>query len=121
VLVDSGARHVVITRGARGLLWARRGAQGSQQGDRPRSAVVVFEELPAIDVGSAGVVSTRGAGDCLVAGACWALSRRRSGTADVDGVRAALCAGLRAAHASVIDEAAVPEGLRPETLLAGGS
>ena len=64
------------------------------------------------------LVSTRGAGDCFVAGAAWRLataSRGEAGSAEV--VRAAVRAGLRCAWLNVQGEEAVPPSLRPEDLL----
>eukprot|EP00966_Prymnesium_polylepis_P138541 3200999-Prymnesium_polylepis.1 len=61
-LVQAGCKHVLVTRGARGLLWAHSGADGVQ-----------MEEMPALP---ATVATTRGAGDAFVTGTAWGLLQR---------------------------------------------
>lgn len=51
-LVQAGCRHVIVTRGEKGLLWARATAGG-----------VSFEEMEALP---AKVISTRGAGEIVL-------------------------------------------------------
>jgi sugar/nucleoside kinase (ribokinase family) len=121
-------RHVFVTLGERGVLWARAGRSSAGlsagSGGTPSGVLeVVYEEHPAIPVPR--VVSTRGAGDCFVAGAAWALARAppprgaEGATDEADeAVRAAVRAGLRAAHLCVMSEEAVPEQLAAERLLA---
>lgn len=120
VLVRAGVANVIVTRGARSLIWARALAPAGG---------VCFEELTPLP---ARVRSTRGAGDTFVAGAAWGLLQavRRSaegrGTGgasvarvdpyDADAVRAALRAGLKAAQLTVESEAAVAETLSSQEL-----
>ncbi|KAL1519298.1 hypothetical protein AB1Y20_022825 [Prymnesium parvum] len=102
-LVHAGCAHVLVTRGARGVLWARRGAEG-----------VEVEEVRALE---ARVVSTRGAGDAFVAGTVWGLLRHsREAIASAEAVRGALVSGLRAAQLTVEHEEAVPPTLVAERL-----
>ena len=115
-LLRAGVRHVLVTRGAKGLLWAR-AARCSSGLD----AEVCFEELPAL---AATVKSTRGAGKS-VAGAAWGLLRAPTlDLADTDTVRAALRAGLRAAQLTVQSDAAISVEVSADQLepaLAGAS
>ena len=126
-LVRAGCRHVLVTRGERGVLWARRDAAAS-----PETGAVVFEELSALPVPR--VVSTRGAGDSFVAGAAWQLCQRGAGAhasaaraapehtdEDVAAVRAAIEAGLRAARLNLGSFAAISEEMAPELLLSPSS
>jgi sugar/nucleoside kinase (ribokinase family) len=120
-LVRAGATNVIVTRGARSLLWARAGRAFGPGGE------VCFEELTPLP---ARVLSTRGAGDTFVAGAAWGLLQavRRGGRVtggasvarvdpyDADAVRAALRAGLKAAQLTVESEAAVANTLSPQEL-----
>lgn len=128
ILVRCGVRNVVTTRGAKGVLWAR--AAGSAIADAGEAASEVgktetnvscelgceFElfEAPFVD----NLVDTRGAGDCFVAGACWALLNRDAATCDTAAVRAALRAGLQAARLTVLSEEAVSRELCHERLTA---
>ena len=64
-------------------------------------------------------LSTRGAGDCFVAGAVWRLARAGGASSDEANVRAAVRAGLRAARLNVLSEDAVPPSLSAEELLRG--
>ena len=108
-LVRAGCRHVFVTRGARGVLWARDAGGGE----------VAIEEVAALALGQP-LVSTRGAGDAFVAGAASRLLPPlgllgRDGkvvAADATEVREALQAGLRAARLVLLEEAAVPSQLR---------
>ena len=145
-LVRAGCAHVLVTRGALGVLWARAAdeaaatAEGAAataaddgRGAPPAKAAVVFEELPAVPVSS--VVSTRGAGDSFVAGAAWSLSRGTPAApadrataaaaampsgggvlADDVAVREALRCGLRAASLALQTDAAVPAELHAPLL-----
>jgi len=99
-----------VTRGERGVLWARApaGETGDGAGD------VEMEEHSAIQVDR--VVSTRGAGDCFVAGASWHLAQAGQRPADTSTTRAAVFSGLRAAHLSILSEDAVPAALSPDKL-----
>ena len=104
-LVRAGVREVLVTRGARGVLWARGEADGE----------VFCEAHPARPVER--ITSTRGAGDCFVAGCAWRLAANlRAGRAPhgETSLRAAVCAGLRAAHLCVQGEDAVPPLLATE-------
>jgi len=116
-LLRAGVRHVLVTRGAKGLLWARAARRSSGL-----DAEVCFEELPAL---AATVKSTRGAGDSFVAGAAWGLLRAPTlDLADTDTVRAALRAGLRAAQLTVQSDAAISVEVsadRLEPALAGAA
>ena len=99
-LVSAGIEHVLVTRGARGVLWVR--GAGAQ---------VTVEELAALP--PSRLVSTRGAGDCFVAGVVAGLV----GVAGLEAgggagaVRDAVRCGLRAARLSLESEAAVPAEL----------
>ena len=114
-LVRAGCRHVFVTRGARGLIWA----WGSGGGE------VAVEELEAISLGQV-LVSTRCAGDAFVAGAVSRLLPPLGVHRPLEGmpleglpladVREALQAGLRAARMALLEEAAVPSQLRPGVL-----
>ena len=122
-LVRAGVSHVVVTRGARGILWARAAEPGSSTPAPSDGSDVWMEEMPAFNLGEQPVVSTRGAGDCFVAGAAWRLqqgaAQRGAGgerMAGADAVREALHAGLKAAYWSVMDEAAVPDALKAAAL-----
>ena len=106
-LVRAGCRHVLVTRGAQGVLWAHAEAAGDEQ--------VAYEELPALAVST--VLSTRGAGDAFVAGAVWALTAALTAAPDAledATVRAAIHCGLRAARLALLTEAAVPTDLSPD-------
>lgn len=105
-LVRAGISHVLVTRGERGVLWAR-----SSGGE------VTVESMESLHVEH--VVSTRGAGDCFVAGAAALLQRAAVQGADPASsaaVRAAVHAGLRAARLSVLSTEAVPHELCPEAI-----
>jgi len=113
-LVRAGCKHVFVTRGARGVLWARDAGGGE----------VATEQLDAFALGQV-LVSTRGAGDAFVAGAAsrllpplGLLESGKVPVADADEVREALQAGLRAARLALLEEAAVPSQLRPGALVA---
>ena len=144
VLVRAGVAHVFVTRGARGILWARAADASPSTVPRPGRCCcccccccckllrgggapdVHFEELPAAVLGSS-LKSTRGAGDCFVAGTAWRLQLASSERQDKDGggrlplgvdaIRTSLVAGLRAARLSVMDEEAVPDTLSAAALL----
>lgn len=114
-LVRCGVRHVVTTRGAKGLLWARAANAAVALGaDCEYGCEFEYLEAPLVDT----VVDTRGAGDCFVAGAGWALLNPHSNTCDVAAVRSALRAGLRAAQLTVLSEQAVSRELCHDRLLA---
>ena len=108
-LVRAGCRHVFVTRGARGVLWARDAGGGE----------VAIEEVAALVLGQP-LVSTRGAGDAFVAGAASRLLPPLSllgrggkvAAADAAEVREALQAGLRTARLALLEETAVPSQLR---------
>jgi pseudouridine-5'-phosphate glycosidase/sugar/nucleoside kinase (ribokinase family) len=122
-LVRTGVANVIVTRGAKGLIWARAARAFGPGGE------VYFEELRALP---AHVRSTRGAGDTFVAGVVWGLlqavrpSTEGSGVGgaslarvdpyDAGAVRAALRAGLKAAQLTVESEAAVAETLSSREL-----
>ena len=142
VLVRAGVAHVFVTRGARGILWARAADASPSTVSAPSGTAaaaaaatvgawggapdVHFEELPAAVLGSS-LKSTRGAGDCFVAGTAWRLQLASSERQDKDGggrlplgvdaIRTSLVAGLRAARLSVMDEEAVPDTLSAAALL----
>lgn len=137
ITVQAGCKHVFVTRGAKGVLWA------TASGDR-----VVFEEMPAVP---ATPVSTRGAGasttlacgwllswagcervsshegrfyhclsiqprlfagDSFVAGTVWGLLQHsRAMMTQNDAVRVALQHGLRVAKLAVECDEAVPPTL----------
>ena len=101
-LVRAGIHDVLVTRGARGVLWAR----GEPEGE------TLCEEHAAAAVNE--VVSTRGAGDAFVGGAVTQLiTEARAGRQahSVASVRAAVGAGLSAARLTVMSEDAVPPEL----------
>ena len=96
-LPREGVAHVVVPRGARGVLWAA----GDGEAARARGL--------RGGGGAEGVASTRGAGDAFAAGAVWRLVQVHAagGVGGDDAVRAAICSGLRAARLTVEEEGAV--------------
>ena len=104
-IVLAGCKHVFVTRGARGILWAY--ADGGR---------VSFEELPAAP---ATVCSTLGAGDAFVAGTAWGLlNRPRESFRDPASVRSAVLHGMRAARITLESASAVSPQLSAKQLLA---
>ena len=112
-LLRAGCRNVLVTRGARGVLWARR-AEAEEAA--AAEGGVVWEELPAA---TASVTSTRGAGDSFVAGAAWALVQQAvdgKAASSAPTMRRAVHAGLQAAWLTVQTDAAVSTALCPEAM-----
>ena len=97
-LLREGVAHVVVSRGARGVLWAAGDGEGGAR----------FEAFAAEEAAE-GVASTRGAGDAFAAGAVWRLVQVHAagGVGGDDAVRAAICSGLRAARLTVEEVGAV--------------
>ena len=106
-LLREGVAHVVVSRGARGVLWAAGDGEGGAR----------FEAFAAEEAAE-GVASTRGAGDAFAAGAVWRLVQVHAagGVGGDDAVRAAICSGLRAARLTVEEEGAVSTRLCAELL-----
>eukprot|EP01116_Phalansterium_solitarium_P000263 TRINITY_DN10164_c0_g1_i1.p1 TRINITY_DN10164_c0_g1~~TRINITY_DN10164_c0_g1_i1.p1 ORF type:complete len:695 (+),score=287.19 TRINITY_DN10164_c0_g1_i1:23-2086(+) len=90
-LVAAGVKHVFVTLGERGVLWATAAADGSG---------TQFKRWPAFK--PSHVENVTGAGDSFVGGVAWALLQGKS-------VEDAVSYGLRAAQLSVESSHAVSE------------